>query len=69
MGAVKRVVASLGRAFEEKGVFVRLVCVGMDVFVVNALVGIFLRLFRRDVPSVFNVFTLPTSFVQFFRRP
>lgn len=69
MAVVTRVVTSLGRTFQEKGIFVRLVCVGMKIFMTAALVGVFLLLFGEDASNVFRLLTLPTSFAQFVFRP
>lgn len=57
--------ASLGRTFHEKGICVRLVFVGIKMFIVAALVNVLLRLFGQDTTNVFRLLTLPTSFAQF----
>lgn len=63
------IITDLKDTFRRGSIFIQLIYINVGVFLIGALVHVFLRLFAVFVPDMTGVFALPASLDGFIRQP
>lgn len=63
------IIADLQEKFKRGNIYMRLIFINAGIFIVTTLVTVFLQLFNRSIPQLFDLFELPASFERLISQP
>lgn len=63
------IIADLQEKFKRGNIYMRLIFINAGIFIVTTLVSVFLQLFNRSIPQLFDLFELPASFERLISQP
>lgn len=63
------IIADLQEKFKRGNIYMRLIFINAGLFIVTTLVSVFLQLFNRSIPQLFDLFELPASFERLISQP
>lgn len=63
------IIDDIKQSFKKGSIFIQLIYINVGVFLVTALVSVFMQLFNRSPLGLFHWFELPASFTRFIVQP
>lgn len=63
------IIADLKETFRRGNIFIQLIFINVAIFIMGALISIFLQLFNLSAVGIFDLFALPASLLRFILQP
>ena len=63
------IITDLKETFRRGTIFIQLIYINVAIFLIGALINVFVQLFQHHAPDIFGIFALPASFIRFLHQP
>lgn len=63
------IITDLKESFRKGNIFIQLIYINVGIFVIGALVSVFLQLFKLSPAGIYDLFALPASLPRFMTQP
>lgn len=63
------ILTDLKETFRRGTIFIQLIYINVAIFLLGALIHVFVQLFQHHAPDIFSIFALPASVIRFLHQP